>query len=236
MNNSMNQITFDTQVSDIVTALPESADLFRKLRIDYCCGGKVSLLEATKERNLNLEEVLASIQTIEHKRETRQSMEPTAFGEKTLIAYIQEKYHEHLREELPQLVPYITRVVKVHGEKHPHLLRIQEIFKTLQSELIEHTDDEDQNVFPLILEFLDNPTEELKEKVKPHIFELEEEHENAGKLLFELRYITNDFIPPEGACGTYRLVYARLEELEKDTFEHVHLENNILFDRVRAAI
>lgn len=232
----MSQITLYTQVSDIVTALPASADLFRQLRIDYCCGGQISLLEATRGRNLNPEEVLTHIQTIEHKREVRQSMDPTTFGEKTLIAYIQEKYHNHLREELPQLAPYITRVVKVHGENHPHLLRIQEIFRALRSELIDHTDDEDKNVFPLILEFLDNPTEELKEKVKPHIFELEEEHENAGKLLFELRYITNDFIPPEGACGTYRLVYARLEELEKDTFEHVHLENNILFDRVRAAI
>ncbi|MHA6258804.1 iron-sulfur cluster repair di-iron protein [Sporosarcina sp. CAU 1771] len=232
----MSQITLDTQVSDIVTALPNSADLFRQLRIDYCCGGKISLLAATEERNLDSKEVLTRIQEIEQNRSTRQSMDPTGFGEKTLVAYIQEKYHAHLRTELPQLAPYITKVVKVHGENHPHLIRIQEIFKTLRKELLDHTEDEDQNVFPLILEFLDNPTEAVKEQLKPHIFELESEHDNAGKLLFELRNITNDFTPHEDACGTYRLVYARLEELEKDTFEHVHLENNVLFDRVRAAI
>lgn len=232
----MTQLTLDTQVSDIVTALPQSADLFRNLRIDYCCGGKISLKEAAENRNLQPEEVLKEIHAIEEKRETRNSLEPSSFGSKTLVAFIQEKYHAGLREELPALAPYITKVARVHGENHPHLLRVQEIFKTLRAELIEHTEDEDQNVFPLILEFLSNPTLELKEKVKPHVFELEEEHDSAGRLLHELREITDNFTPPETACGTYRLVYARLEQLEKDTFEHVHLENNILFDRVREII
>lgn len=232
----MSSLTIDTRVSDIVTALPQSADLFRSLRIDYCCGGKIPLKEAAEQRNLNPSEVLNSIHSIEEKREKRLSMEPSSFGEKTLIAYIQEKYHEDLRDELPMLAPYITKVARVHGENHPHLLRVQEIFKMLRTELIDHTDDEDQNVFPLILQFLDNPTPELKEQLKPHVSELEAEHDNAGRLLHELREITDDFTPPEGACGTYRLVYARLEQLEKETFEHVHLENNVLFERVAKAL
>lgn len=232
----MTQLTVNTQVSDIVTALPQSADLFRNLRIDYCCGGKISLKEAAEQRSLDVDEVLKDIHSIEEKRESRESLEPSKFGEKTLIAYIQEKYHAGLREELPLLAPYITKVARVHGENHPHLLRIQEIFKSLRTELLDHTDDEDMNVFPLVLEFLAHPTPEMKEKLKPHVFELETEHDNAGRLLHELREITNNFTPPEGACGTYRLVYARLEQLEKETFEHVHLENNILFDRIRQAI
>ncbi|MGN7385753.1 iron-sulfur cluster repair di-iron protein [Sporosarcina sp. SAFN-015] len=232
----MSSLTIDTRVSDIVTALPQSADLFRSLRIDYCCGGKIPLKDAAEQRNLNPLEVLNSIHSIEEKRENRLSMEASSFGEKTLIAYIQEKYHESLREELPMLAPYITKVARVHGENHPHLLRVQEIFKALREELLNHTFDEDQNVFPLILEFLNNPTAEVKEQLKTHVSELEAEHDNAGRLLYELREITDNFTPPEGACGTYRLVYARLEQLEKDTFEHVHLENNVLFERVAKAL
>ena len=232
----MSQLTLETQVCDIVTALPQSADLFRSLRIDFCCGGKIPLKDAAEGRSLNPEEVLKSVQRIEEKREQVDSTHPTSFGNRTLVAYIQEKYHAGLREELPQLAPYITRVVKVHGEKHPHLVRIQEIFKELRVDLLDHTADEDKNVFPVILEFLENPTPELKEQVKPHVMELEAEHEHAGELLFEIRDLTNNYTPPEEACGTYRVVYARLAQLEKDTFEHVHLENNVLFDRVRAAI
>ncbi|RLP94248.1 iron-sulfur cluster repair di-iron protein, partial [Geobacillus stearothermophilus] len=36
--------------------------------------------------------------------------------------------------------------------------------------------------------------------------------------------------------GTYRLVYNRLAALEDDLFTHIHLENNILFPRVLAAV
>ncbi len=230
----MTQFTLDTQVCDIVTAFPESADLFRQNRIDYCCGGKISLETAAIERQLDPEVLLKSIKSIEQKVARRSSLEPADFGDKTLVAYIQEKYHAGLREELPALAPYITKVARVHGDNHPHLLRVQEIFKTLRSELLDHTADEDKNVFPLVLQYLESPTAELREQLKPHIFELESEHENAGALLFELREITNDFTPPTEACGTYRLVYSRLEQIEKDTFEHVHLENNVLFDRVRA--
>ena len=199
-------------------------------------GGKIALEDAAKERKLNPEEVLNSVKKIEEKREQQSGIDPTSFGSKTLVSYIQEGYHTGFREELPLLAPYITKVARVHGENHPHLLRVQEIFKELRSELLDHTADEDANVFPLILEFLENPTPELKEKVKPLVKELEQEHEHAGKLLFEIRDLTNNFMLPDEACGTYRLVYARLAQLEKDTFEHVHLENNNLFDRVRVAL
>ena len=232
----MSRLTLDTQVCDIVTELPQSADLFRSLRIDFCCGGKIALEDAAKERKLNPEEVLNSVKKIEEKREQQSGIDPTSFGSKTLVSYIQEKYHTGLREELPLLAPYITKVARVHGENHPHLLHVQEIFKELRSELLDHTADEAANVFPLIQEFLENPTPELKEKVKPLVTELEQEHEHAGKLLFEIRDLTNNFTLPDEACGTYRLVYARLAQLEKDTFEHVHLENNNLFDRVRVAL
>lgn len=232
----MNQLTVETNVSEIATLLPQSTDLFRKLRIDFCCSGQIPLKEAAEKQNLVASDVLQQIVQLKTKQEQRQSTHPSSFGNRTLVSYIQEKYHDELRVELPALVPYITRVALVHGEKHPHLLRIQEIFGDLHAELLEHTDDEDKHVFPLILNFLNDPTPELKELVKPHVEELENEHESVGDLLHELREITNDFTPPAGACGTYRTVYARLEQLEKDTFNHVHLENNILFERAKQII
>lgn len=232
----MTIISLDMNVADIVKVVPWSADIFRENRIDFCCGGKISLSEAVAKRGLDAEEVLSEVLATASEQESRLGVEPTSFGNKTLVSYIQEKYHDNVRKELPLLTPYITKLYRVHGEKYQHIPRVYEIFKGIHKELIEHTDDEDENVFPLILEFLGNPTNELKEKVQPHLLELEDEHENLGELLHELREITDGFTPPDDACGTHRIVLARLEALEKDTFEHVHLENNILFDRVREAI
>lgn len=233
----MSQITLLTLVADIVTAIPETADLFRKLRIDFCCGGKITLEQASRNRNLDPIQVLSEILYIEQKqKDYAEHQLATDYSEKELISHIQQKHHTYLREELPQLTPYITKVARVHGEKHPHLLRVQEIFTLLKQELLDHTEDEDEIVFPLIINFVSHPTTELAEALKPHVKELENEHENAGNLLKELREITQDFEPPVEACGTYRLVFQRLAQLEKDTFEHIHLENNVLFGKVRATI
>lgn len=232
----MTQLTVETNVSEIVKEIPQTGDLFRKLRIDFCCGGKIPLKTAAINQQLDPEEVLDKVISIQSKQAEYQQALPTSLDEKALIQHIQTKHHAYLREELPSLTPYITKVSKVHGENHPYLNRVKEIFSILKSELIDHTDDEDNVVFPLIIQFMDNPTEKHAEQLKPHVLELEEEHENAGNLLKELRVITDNFTPPESACGTFRLVYQRLEQLEKDTFEHIHLENNILFENVRKAI
>lgn len=232
----MSQITLQTQVSDIVTAIPQSADLFRALRIDFCCGGKIPLEEAAAKRKLDTGAVLEQVKTLETKMAEYHESRPGDLTEPELIDYIQNKHHAFLREELPALTPYVTKLARVHGERHPELLRVQEIFTDLKNELLEHTEDEDQNVFPKILKFVAQPDAEASAQLKPHVSELEQEHEQAGDLLKELREITSDFELPADACGTYRLVYQRLALLEKDTFEHIHLENNVLFERIRSAV
>lgn len=232
----MNTTTHHTLVADIVTAIPQTADLFRKLRIDYCCGGKINLEDAAKALNLDPKQVLAEVLQIEQHHAAHASSKPQSLDEATLVEHIQKKHHAFLRDELPQLTPYITKVARVHGEHHPHLLRVQELFTALKKELLDHTLEEDQVVFPLLLQYTSNPVEETREQLMPYLLNLEEEHDSAGNLLKELRAITHDYEPPADACGTYRLVYQRLSLLEQDTFEHIHLENHVLFDQVRSTL
>ncbi len=58
------------------------------------------------------------------------------------------------------------------------------------------------------------------------------EHEVAGSELARMRALTNGFSAPSGACNTFRAALAGLAELEADLHQHVHLENNVLFERV----
>jgi regulator of cell morphogenesis and NO signaling len=58
---------------------------------------------------------------------------------------------------------------------------------------------------------------------------MEMEHEQAGGLMASIRSLSADYTPPEGACGSYRLLFQLLEGFEQDLHTHVHLENNILF-------
>lgn len=223
-------------IGEIVTKFPKASDLFKSYRIDFCCGGNRPLIDAVHERNLPAEEVLAHLNALYHEttllNETKIDWETASYRE--LIDHIVNKHHRYLNEELPQLSPYVTKVLRVHGAGQPHLARIHKLFHELKTELEQHLIKEETEDFPLILAFEQNPTDEHFIKLHKVVEELESEHSDAGDMMKELRDITNDFTPPEGACGTYRLVYQRLEALESDLFQHIHLENNILFPRAIA--
>jgi regulator of cell morphogenesis and NO signaling len=63
---------------------------------------------------------------------------------------------------------------------------------------------------------------------------MEQEHQDAGDALAEMRALTHDFTPPADACNTFRVLLDSLAELEADMHWHVHKENNILFPRAAA--
>jgi regulator of cell morphogenesis and NO signaling len=60
---------------------------------------------------------------------------------------------------------------------------------------------------------------------------MEQEHDHAGNLLNDIRIFSDDYMPPQDACTTYRLCFASLKAFELDLHQHVHLENNILFPK-----
>ncbi len=220
-------------VGEIVTKFPKASDLFKRYRIDFCCGGNRPLIEAINERKLSAEEVITTLNKLYDEtmalNESRIEWEHASFRE--LIDYIMNKHHRFLHEELTLLSPYVTKVLRVHGADQPHLAQIHRLYHELRIELEQHLIKEETEDFPLLLELEHQPTVETVSQLKKIVDELEQEHSHAGALLKELRAVTNDFTPPEGACGTYRLVYQRLEHLESDLFEHIHLENNVLFKR-----
>ena len=94
---------------------------------------------------------------------------------------------------------------------------------------------EEQVLFPHIRELSTNPE---APRVIPDgpMNVMEQEHDNAGRALKELRELTNGFAPPSDACDAYRSLFSGLAELERDLHLHIHLENNILHPRTRALV
>ncbi|MED4358627.1 iron-sulfur cluster repair di-iron protein [Geobacillus stearothermophilus] len=230
------RFTEQSLIGDIVTQFPKAADLFKARRIDFCCGGQRPLKEAIEELGLDGEALLRELNTLYAEAQNKPAGNWSEAPLADLVDHIINTHHRYLNEELPQLSPYVTKVLRVHGMHHPHLSRVHKLFHELKTELEQHLIKEETGAFPLILQFADNPSPENQEAVERAIRELVNEHDAAGDLMKEIREITNDFTPPEDACGTYRLVYNRLAVLEDDLFTHIHLENNILFPRVLAAV
>jgi regulator of cell morphogenesis and NO signaling len=225
-------ISNNTLVKDIVNEFPKSSDVFKKHRIDFCCGGNIPIEQAATLSNVELDLLISELNiVIEKSNPEETNLEVwTDSNSNTIIDHIITHYHRPLIEELSLLSPYVTKVSRVHGDHHPELLKVNELFYEFKKEMLEHTEKEEEIVFPLIKKLEANAVENTEEAINM-IIELEKEHDAAGAILKELRTITSDFALPFDACGTYTLVYQRLEMLEADTFMHVHLENNILFPR-----
>ncbi|MCL6585286.1 MAG: iron-sulfur cluster repair di-iron protein [Anoxybacillus sp.] len=226
--------TAQSTVGEIVAMFPKASDLFKTYKIDFCCGGNRPLAEALAEKNVPVEDILQKLQTMYEQSLEKVEKNWLEASYTELIDHIIQKHHRFLMEELPQLSPYVTKVLRVHGPEQPHLVQVHKLFNDLKTELEQHLMKEETKAFPLIIQFEQHPTKENEQAMKQVIEELVAEHDTAGDIIKEIRQITNDFTPPFDACGTYRLVYNRLEALEEDLFTHIHLENNILFPRILA--
>jgi len=85
---------------------------------------------------------------------------------------------------------------------------------------------EEQPLFPLIESGqLDAASKKIKVLIS--------EHDAHGEDLRRIRHITGDHNLPPDACATWNELYRSLRLFEKDLMDHIHLENNILFDRVK---
>jgi regulator of cell morphogenesis and NO signaling len=117
------------------------------------------------------------------------------------------------------------------------LYEVRELYKELQGELNAHFIKEEKVLFPFIKAIVKaKRTGDFSElnnypSVKEPVQMMEMEHEAAGEILREIRKATNDYALPEGACNSFGLLYKKLEALEKDLHQHIHLENNILFPK-----
>lgn len=211
-------------IGDVVASYKDASKIFMKYKIDFCCGGNRPLEEGIKEKNLDVDAIVLELNNSyqEVKEKLNEDVEWTKVNKGDLAEYIENRHHSFLREELPVAEALVLKILEVHGQHHPELFIVHRLFNNLKIELEEHLLKEEWFLFPL---FRSGKEEEARELIE----ELEEEHTGAGDILKELQVITSDYTPPADGCNTYFLAYRKLEEIQNDIFEHIHLENNILF-------
>lgn len=222
-------------IGEIVAEFPKAADIFKEYKIDFCCGGNRPLITAIKEQDLNEDEILNKLNNMyeafaNEMDKTGENWKEASTEE--LIDQIINKHHAYLWTALPQISKLTTLILRVHGANHPELSKVHKLFHTLKMELELHLAKEETIQYPAIKKYLESNSEtDLNEAIKV-INELEEEHTEAGNILKELRIVTNDYKIPADVCETFEATYANLKEMENDLFQHIHLENNILFPRL----
>lgn len=225
------------QIGAIVSALPKAVSVFTRHRIDFCCGGQRPLSAAIAEQGLDGEAVLAELD--QAYAETERLQQPGRDWRTAklsdLIDHIVNTHHAFLNTTLPELSQLTHTILRVHGANHKELAKVHRLFHSLKLELEQHLITEEEEVFPLVKQFAQTGSRQALDQAIAKVEQLEAEHEGAGDILKELRQITQHYAVPPDGCGTFERTYALLQNLEGDLFRHIHLENNILHPRLRAA-
>ena len=217
-----------TRVADLARLHPATIRVFQRHGIDFCCGGKLALSDACARKGVPLEGVLADLRASVAGETPDEEPNWSARPAVEIVGHILARYHAGLRDELGRLVAMSTRAADRHGDSHPELVEVRDLVAKLAAEMKEHLEREEREIFPALLHG------DLS-GVGGEVATAEAEHEEVGRLLAQLRRVTNGFQPPLEACNTWRGLFHGLAELERDTHVHVHLENNVLFPKVAAA-
>lgn len=231
----MKKFELNSLLGDIVATFPGAGDYFIGEQIDFCCGGDRSLGTALVEKEDDTTRVLDELNVLYHGfQERRETFTDWAVeGGSKLIEHIEVAHHEFLRKELSTISELLFKILGVHGEEHEELFEIHAVYNALRAELEAHLVKEEIYLFPVVKAIENKELGASKETLKAVLVELEDEHDGAGDALKALRGLTDHYQVPEGACPTYALTFEKLRALEKNTFEHVHLENNVLFKQYK---
>lgn len=221
-------------LAQIVNTNHRAATVFEKYHLDFCCKGKRTLQQACTESELKIEEVLSDLERTAQEKSIPVHYENMSLTQ--LADYIVLTHHSYVKKEMPAILSYLEKVASKHGNGHPEMMRVLELFATVKEEMGQHMQKEEQILFPRIKE-VEQQLGEGNEIIINNTYLLspismmEQEHDHAGSLLSEIRQLTNDYTPPADACTTYKLSFASLQAFEHDLHQHVHLENNILFPK-----
>ena len=224
----------NTTIGEFVAKDFRTAAVFSKFGIDFCCKGNRTIEEASEKKGADSQTILAEIKTVLESK-TDNSIDFKSWPLDLLADYIEKTHHRYVVEKTQVLLPFLSKLCKVHGAHHPELFEINELFIGCSGELAQHMKKEELILFPFIKKMVEAT---LTDKLisQPHFGTVENpiemmkhEHENEGERFRKIALLTSNYVPPADACNTYKVTFAMLQEFEQDLHKHIHLENNILF-------
>ena len=226
-------------LAEIVTKNFATASVMHKQGLDFCCGGKIKMLEACEKNKVNSDTLLQDLSLVfadtNNAAENYETWELDALAE-----HIMNTHHGYVREKIPVIRTFAAKVENAHGKNHPETIEINRLFQAVADELTSHMFKEERILFPFIKQLAEAKKNGGK-IAKLHfgtianpIHMMELEHVNAGDSLHEINRLSNNYTPPEDACNTFNALYFELQAFENDLHKHIHLENNILFPKAIA--
>ena len=211
-----------------------TAAVFNKYGIDFCCKGGRTLEEVCEKKDIDAIVLMGELERLVS-QQAENTIDFRQWPLDLLADYIEKTHHRYVEEKIPVLLQFLNKLSKVHGDRHPELYEINDLFIGCAQELSQHLKKEELVLFPFVRKMV-TATITGQTIERPHFGTIENpvalmmhEHDGEGERFRKIAALSNQYTPPADACNTYKVTYAMLKEFEEDLHKHIHLENNILF-------
>jgi len=225
-----------SNIGKIVAENYKAAAVFKQYGIDFCCNGNRTIESACRKKQIDEEQLLTELQEAVARKDTGE-IDFKSFPLDLLADYIEKTHHRYVDRKIMEITPYLRRIVEVHGDNHPELLVVEQLFQQSAGDLTAHMKKEELVLFPYIRRLVQSQlsgstkTETPLGTAAEIIARMEQDHEAEGERFRHISEMTEQYNPPADACNTYRVTFSLLHEFEEDLHRHIHLENNILFPK-----
>ncbi len=227
------EITKQNTVAEIVAKNMGSDRVFSKYKIDFCCGGGVTMEVACKESGVAFEVLKNEIEKIATKISSE--VNPIDLDSNNLTHEVEKVYYNYFNENIQQLLPLAKKVAEVHGNQHKEVIEINTLFKEIAFALTKMIEASKLNLLSLI-EKTNKSNNKISSELKKDFSSMIYQNDIAQNLMInsfkEIVKLSSNYMVPESACSSYKLLYQKLHEFEFQLHKYIHFEKNILFPKV----
>jgi len=228
-------------MAEVALNFPQALGVLQKYNLDYCCGGKKPFNEVCKKAGVDSTSVWKEIIAVANNHGSDNRMNFNTWEVSLIIDFILQHHHSYVRSAIPQIQELLEKVCSVHGNDTPDLFTIRKDFNDLAEELMDHMPKEENVLFPamkrlFVTKSSTDDSDEERLRLRMPVKMMEHEHEEAGKLIKSIRDLTSNYTPPNYACPTFKMTYLMLQQFDTDLLQHIHIENNILFPKVKEEV
>ena len=234
MFKTPNELTPDLLVTDIVNNNYRTAEVFRKYKIDFCNGGKISLNVACRLKGLQESDILEELREF-----AKDYQNAEQWSVDFMIDYLINIHHNYFKNNIPVVYDYINRFIANHSKKFQEIQQLPMLAQQLGDKLTDLTNYESDSLFPYIkrIIYVYNNNEVygklfIKTLGKLSAEKLEQYHAQIKVFTSQIEGITNNFSLPENACTTHMVMLQKLQEFIDYIKQHLSIEKKILIPAV----
>lgn len=190
--------------------------------------------EICNEKGIDVDFFLAIVNTFTNK-DFFPKTDLLSFSPLLLIDYLRKTHKYYFTYLFPEVERRLDKVLNSCKNKCDDLQLVKSFYEKYKSELSNHIQEEEENVFPYIVELVKASEKKvpLPDKYKDYsIQSSEQEHSQVDQKIYDLKSIVIKYLEPgydDNDCNAFLF---SIFQFEKDLLDHARIEDVILIPKV----